>query len=126
MGGILFLPLIWGILWFENATIEVMWQCSAIWLIAYFTLRIIANIVTDRDAQNARIWNSRKHFGRPSFRCWVDKNGKLNVVTGPNPDHATRCQNSLRDWHKIQQRIKWNNWIYASWIFILVLGLNKL
>ena len=126
MGGFLFLPILWFVLWLESAPIRVMWQFSAVWLIAYFIIRLFANLFMDRDAEAARYWNNRKHFSRPSFSAWVDKNGKLNVKSGPDPDHATRCQNSLRDWYAIERRLKWNNWIYAGFILVLVIALEKL
>ena len=125
MGGFLFLPILWFVLWIESAPMRVMWQFSAIWLIAYFTIRIFANIIMDRDAETERYWNNRKHFSRPSFRMWNDKDG-LHIESGPNPDHATRCQNSLRDWYAIERRLKWNNWIYGGIILVLVLALEKL
>lgn len=92
----------------------------------YFAIRLAANLIMDRDAEHARLLNSREHFGRPSFAAWQDKDGKIQVRSGPNPDHATRCQNAMRSWNKIERRIKWNNWIYAGWIIVLALVLERI
>lgn len=125
MGGWLFLPIIYFVSWLEGAPTRVSLQFCAVFLIFYYIIRIFANVFMDRDMETERVWNSRKHFGRPSFRMWSDKDG-LHIVSGPDPDHATRCQNSLRDWYSIERRVKWNNWIYAGMIFALATALNKL
>lgn len=92
--------------------------------IVYFGMKIFMNLAYDTDAEIAARENTRQHFSRPSFRMWVDKEGKLHVKSGDNPDHATRCQNSMREWAKIESRLKWNNWIYFAWIIAACLTLN--
>lgn len=126
MGGLLFCIPLYLVSWLEGAPTRVSLQFCGVFLIGYFMIRIFANIFMDRDLETERYWNNREHFGRPSFRMWVDKNGQLHVKSGPDPDHATRCQNSLRDWYSIERRVRWNNWIYAAWIFGLAIALEKL
>lgn len=123
MGGWLFLPFIWLACWVDGAPTRVSVQFCAFFLICYYLLRIMANLIMDRDAEDARIWNNREHFGRPSLSIINTKNG-LVVKSGPDPDHATRCQNSLRDWYAIERRLKWNNWIYGGMIVVLYLFLK--
>lgn len=62
--------------------------------------------------------NSRKHFSRPSFAMWVDKEGELHVKSGPDLDHSTRTQNSMRDWYEIERRLKWYPWIWFGLMFL--------
>jgi len=64
--------------------------------------------------------NKRKHFSRPSFSMWADKDG-IHVKEGRNPDHATRCQESLADWYKTKQRMKWYPWI---WLLVMIIALQ--
>lgn len=125
MGGWLFLPFLWLVCWLEGAPTRVSIQFCAVFLLLYYIIRLMANLFLDSDENTERYWNNREHFGRPSFRCWVDKEGKLQVRSGPDPDHATRCQNSLRDWYKIERRLKWNNWFYGAMILGLYVFLSK-
>lgn len=84
------------------------------------------NLILDYDANVARLRNNRKHFGRPSFSVWVDEQGRLHAEGGEDLDHSTRCQRSLNDWYAIEQRLKWNNWVYIGSIIVLALALDKL
>jgi len=126
MLGWLFVPIIWLVSWLEGAPPRTSAQFCLVFLQIHYVIRIFANLIMDRDAEDARIENSRKHFGRPSFRCWVDKEGKLHVEGGEDPDHSTRCQRSLNEWYDTESRLKWNNWIYGGWILLFALILHVL
>jgi hypothetical protein len=123
--GWLFVPFIWLVSWLEGAPTRTSIQFCIVFLIIHYVIRIMANVFMDRDLEDARVWNSRKHFGRPSFSLVSTKNG-LVMKSGEDLDHATRCQNSLRDWYQIERRLKWNNWIYMAWIILLAITLDRL
>lgn len=101
---------------------------TGLWLIAYFAIRILANLLFDADAEMAHKINERNHM-RSGFRgiSYDSKTGKYEVLhNGDNRDHAQRCQDSLRDWYKIEQRLKWNNWIYSGVIIAIFLFLDRI
>jgi len=68
----------------------------------------------------------RAHLSRPSFAAWVDKQGKLRVRAGDNPDHSTRCQRSLQMYHDRRQKLGFTagllvcRWLVPASLFSLV------
>ena len=123
--GWIFLPAIWLACWLDGASIRWAVQASLVFMIIVYFMRIFANIFMDHDSNVASLENSRRHFGRPSFSVRNTKNG-LVMKFGEDLDHATRCQNSLQDWYKTEDRIKWNNWRYMGWIIVLATILELL
>jgi hypothetical protein len=77
-----------------------VWTILAIAAVVFFWKGVFGILETQRSTHN-----SRRHFGRPSFRMWVDKEGQLHVEGGQDLDHSTRCQNSLRDWYDPKEKL---------------------
>lgn len=71
----------------------------------------------------AMLANSRKHFGRPSFRM-SSNNGKVTIVVGEDLPMDQRVQNSIADWQDYKEKsLRWKPLravIYASVIWGLV------
>jgi hypothetical protein len=73
----------------------------------------ITGQIRDRAFRN----NTRRHFSRPSFSV-ISKDGKLFVNGGPNPDHAQRTQNSMREWRGVERRLKR---LPIIWLLMLII-----
>lgn len=123
--GWVFVPAIWLGCWASGAPSRVAIQASLVFMIIVYFMRIFANVFMDYDSNVASRENTHRHFSRPSFSVRNTKNG-LVMKFGEDLDHATRCQNSLRDWYEIEDRIKWNNWRYMGWIIVLAAVLELL
>ena len=112
--------------YFTGMPLREMVSMAAIWSIAYFAIRILGNLLFNADAEAAHAENERNHM-RSGFRgiSYNSKTGKYEVRhNGDHRDHAQRCQDSLNDWYKIEQRLKWNNWVYGGAIIAIFIFLD--